>query len=427
MESNLIKKSCIVIMILTILFLIFLIIFLIIFIVDGRNNSSRVESSLVNSSSFVSSSQTTSSSSSSLIASSSSSLGLCIPSGNPSNIFAFVGPANGLPSGFSGDNGQALQARTNRPQTCIFDSNSCLVYFPDSSNNRIRAVNTQTGIIQTVVGDGQLAFNIGSSATNSSIVSISSLALLPNNVIVFPQPLGLGFVLVRYLPTQTNPPTINLLTPETPTGVSSGTNLSDATFIFISAVAVDSQGNLYVNDQYDIRRIDPQGNVNFFAGNSTNLFPYLVVGDNPLAASIGQPLVIDFDSNDNVYILCDLPEVASRIIYRFNVQGSPFTFIVLEDETRDITSFSINRLTNELWYLQNFALYSIDLLNLLNPPILRCGQPGQNELGNVNVLASSTTLGGTGPIRFDDFGNLYCSIEINSPDTSVIRRINTNI
>ena len=55
-------------------------------------------------------------------------------------------------SGFSGDGGQATNAKLGYP--CGLAVGKGVLYFADSSNNRIRAVNLSNGIISTVAGSG---------------------------------------------------------------------------------------------------------------------------------------------------------------------------------------------------------------------------------------------------------------------------------
>src|SRR5258708_36416556 len=61
---------------------------------------------------------------------------------------------NGMP-GFSGDGGTAGGARVNSPYGVALD-NSGNVLIADSANHRIRRVDTMTGIITTVAGNGRM-------------------------------------------------------------------------------------------------------------------------------------------------------------------------------------------------------------------------------------------------------------------------------
>jgi len=61
--------------------------------------------------------------------------------------------------GYSGDGGLAVFARLNNPQGLAIDDDLKLLYICDFSNNSIRSVDLSTGIINTVVGTGRFGFN----------------------------------------------------------------------------------------------------------------------------------------------------------------------------------------------------------------------------------------------------------------------------
>jgi hypothetical protein len=59
--------------------------------------------------------------------------------------------------GLSGDGGPAILATFSTPSSLAFDAAGNL-YFDDSSNYRVRKVAAGTGIISTVVGNGEYVF-----------------------------------------------------------------------------------------------------------------------------------------------------------------------------------------------------------------------------------------------------------------------------
>lgn len=61
---------------------------------------------------------------------------------------------------FAGDGGPALQARLNQPHDLAWGPDGRL-YFADSRNHRIRAIDMKTGIIQTVAGNGKPDGDLG--------------------------------------------------------------------------------------------------------------------------------------------------------------------------------------------------------------------------------------------------------------------------
>jgi len=87
--------------------------------------------------------------------------------------------------GFSGDGGPASLARMILPTSIAFDQNWNL-YIADRGNSRIRKVDRATGIISTIAGNGTAGFSgDGGLALNASFNQISHLTFDPNwNLII---------------------------------------------------------------------------------------------------------------------------------------------------------------------------------------------------------------------------------------------------
>lgn len=150
-------------------------------------------------------------------------------------------------TGFSGDGGLATQAKLSFPVGIAIDSFDNL-YIADSSNNRIRKVDLKTGIITTVAGNGVIAFS------------------------------------------------------------GDGGLATDASFNFPTQVNVDITGNLYIVDNNldfsangRIRRVDIKtGIINTVAGNGTFRFN----GDNIPALSAGiDPFDVEIDRAGNIFFV----------------------------------------------------------------------------------------------------------------------------
>ncbi|HQR33553.1 MAG TPA: BACON domain-containing carbohydrate-binding protein [Blastocatellia bacterium] len=82
-------------------------------------------------------------------------------------------------SGFTGDDGPAVNARINLGFPAFLSVDSAGdVYFADSSNRRIRKITINSGIITTVAGTGLTAFNgDGTSPTGTNLAFPSSVAV----------------------------------------------------------------------------------------------------------------------------------------------------------------------------------------------------------------------------------------------------------
>ena len=156
-------------------------------------------------------------------------------------LSVIVGNAAGV-SGFSGDNGQATNAKLNLPSGMAMDPSGNL-FIADTGNQRIRRVDASTGIITTVAGTGNAGYT------------------------------GDG-------------------------GLAAVAQLSHP-----AAVATDSQGNLFIADSANaaIRKVDVHtGLISTVAGTGIVGFS----GDNSaaVAAKLNQPLGITVDAHDNLFI-----------------------------------------------------------------------------------------------------------------------------
>lgn len=95
-------------------------------------------------------------------------------------LFAASGPVSAVGPGsgsFAGDGGPATDARLNNPHGVAVDQAGNL-YIADSSNDRIRRVDRQTGAIRTIAGSGERGFSgDGGPATAAQLYFPHGLAL----------------------------------------------------------------------------------------------------------------------------------------------------------------------------------------------------------------------------------------------------------
>lgn len=143
--------------------------------------------------------------------------------------------------GWSGDNGPALSAQFNNPLRIAVDSKQNL-YITDYSNQSIRFVNYNTGVVNSIAGNGSLGYS------------------------------GDG-------------------------GKSLGAQLADP-----HDVVIDSAGNVYVADTLNarVRKIDTNGNINTIAGNGTR--GYTGDGGAATGAQLSLPTGLALDKSGNLYI-----------------------------------------------------------------------------------------------------------------------------
>ncbi len=82
--------------------------------------------------------------------------------------------------GFSGDGGPAVKARLNGPEGVFVDSYGN-VYIADTWNQRIRKIDSKTGIIKTIAGNGEAGFSGDfENACDASLNSPSGVLIVLN-------------------------------------------------------------------------------------------------------------------------------------------------------------------------------------------------------------------------------------------------------
>ncbi len=199
---------------------------------------------------------------------------------------------------FSGDGGPATSADLSTPVSVAVDGSGNLL-FADSGNNRIRRVDSNTGIIITVAGNGTLGFSgDGGAATNASLFRPISVAVDGSGNLLFADP---GNNRVRRMDKNAG-----IVTTVAGNGDSDfsgdGGAATNASLYFPEGVVVDGSGNLFIADSNQfIRRVDAvTGIITTVAGNGT----YGFSGDGGVAtsASIANPTGIALDGSGNLFI-----------------------------------------------------------------------------------------------------------------------------
>ena len=200
--------------------------------------------------------------------------------------------------GYGGDNGPATQASLNTPNGIAIDVAGDL-YIADTGNNAVRMVNSSTGVITTVAGNGAATFSGDSGlATSSSLYN--------------PWSVTLDTIGDLYIADQNN----NRIRMVSPAGIITtvaGNGISGfsgdagpATLAELNvpaSVAIDVAGNIYVADSGNnrVRKISAQtGNIDTIAGNGGQSF----AGDNGPADQSGLygPYTLALDGQGSLFI-----------------------------------------------------------------------------------------------------------------------------
>ncbi len=203
-------------------------------------------------------------------------------------------------NGFSGDNGPATQASLSNAFHTTTDEEGNL-YISDLSNNRIRRVDHLTGIIKTIAGTGVAGFNGDGKALTCQLTGPFGINFDKRGNLIFSDQFGLC---LRKLDLKSG-----MLTTFAGNNLNRGFGgdggpASQAYFNFIWHVAVDDHsGDIYVNDlfNYRVRKIDSHtGIISTVAGNGIQ--GNSGMGGPATQASFTEPVGVAVDQNGNVFI-----------------------------------------------------------------------------------------------------------------------------
>ncbi len=208
-----------------------------------------------------------------------------------SRMEAFVGTGG---TAFSGDGGSAIQAGIDLPQKMTRD-NQGNFYFSDSRHHRIRKVNAD-GIISTIAGNGTQGFSgDGGPAVQAMINQPFGIAVDANGNVFFSDK---GNIRVRKI----SPTGIisTIAGNGTSGGGGNGGLAVNAVLQAANAVAVGTDGRLYIGEQHEVRVVGLDGIINRYAGGQC----FGGLGDEgpALAASVCDIADLAFDRAGNLFI-----------------------------------------------------------------------------------------------------------------------------
>jgi len=230
-------------------------------------------------------------------------------------ITTFAGTGAG---GFSGDSGPATSATLDAPNGLAFDSSGNL-YIADSGNERVRMV-TPAGIISTVAGSGVTGFGgDGGSATAAELAEPVGVAIDSTGNLYIDD-----FANNRIRKVTRG----GIISTIAGTGVAGysgdGGAASAAELNDPEGIAVDINGDLMISDGSNnrIRKVNPSGIISTVAGNGSAGF----TGDGGLATSaeLDLPFGVAGDLAGNLYI-SDLANNRIREVYNSTVTTPTFT------------------------------------------------------------------------------------------------------
>jgi len=200
---------------------------------------------------------------------------------------------------WSGDGGPAIAAALNEPAALAVDERGNL-YIADQSNNRVRRVDMNTGLIATVAGTGETGYTgDGMPATEAGISGPSGLTIGPDGDLYIADTFS-GRI------RRVDPATGIISTVAGDGGEYRFSGLPNEFSSSLSrpyGIALDADGNLLItdSDSHLIRRWDRKKKIiTRLAGSGQAGFGG--DGGNPLSGSLNYPFGVVVDSAGNVYI-----------------------------------------------------------------------------------------------------------------------------
>lgn len=266
-------------------------------------------------------------------------------------------------------------------------------YIVDAENERIRMVDT-SGAITTVAGNGNASFSgDGGPATDAELNEPSGVAVDAGGDL--------------YIADFSN----NRIRKVTPDGVIStvagdgqfsydgdGGQAIDAGIGTPSAVAVDGSGNLYIADfnNSNIRKVTPAGVITTVAGG--NMAGYSGDGGPATSAQINGPVGVAIDNAGNLYI-SDLGNVCIRMV---NTAGIISTISQPYDGIEHPIGIAVDNLGGLLYIADNY----LNRVLVRTPDGVYSTVAGDGEAEDGSDSEKAELSGPTG-VAVDSVGNLY--------------------
>ncbi len=203
----------------------------------------------------------------------------------------------GTVQGYIGDGGPATSAELDKPFRVAVDSKGNY-YIADFYTYVVREVTAPNGTIYTIAGNGTPGFaGDTSTATMANISDVHGIAVDSSGNVYIADTSNNR---VRKIDTSGN---INTVAGNGTRGYSGdGAAATNAELWFPAGLAFDSSGNLYIADygSATVRKLDTKGNITTVAG--TGAFGDSGDGGPATKATLGYPYSIAFDAAGNLYI-----------------------------------------------------------------------------------------------------------------------------
>lgn len=298
----------------------------------------------------------------------------------PGNIYTIAG--NGT-AGYSGDGGAAAYAQLNKPGAATVDSYGN-IYITDSNNHAIRKIDSN-GIITTIAGDGTRGNNKpGSGSPSEGVPATEAPLSIPGNVAF--DSAGNLYIADQYCVRKVD--ANGIITTVTTTD-------GDCT------IAFDNDENLYIVNKsaHKICKMDPSGTITTIAGTGTEGCS----GDGSSAtdAQLNMPWAVTLDSFGNLYIA----DCKNNRIRKVDSKGTITT--VAGKGTEGYSGDGGPATEAQLNYPLGIALDSTGNLYIADYK--------NNRIRKVDSEGTITTIAGTGTGGYSGDGGSAIEAQLNRP------------
>jgi uncharacterized protein (TIGR03437 family) len=310
--------------------------------------------------------------------------------------------------GYSGDNGAATAAQLNNPQGIAVDR-AGNIYIADYGNNRVRVVSAQ-GIITTFAGNGThplgsggiASYGDGGPANQAQLYLPSGLAIdSAGNVYIA----DTADNAIRKVDANGN---ITTFAGDSYAFFGGDAGPANQAQLYLpSGVAVDSSGNVYIADSGNaaIRKVTTDGNINTIVGDTSNGNPpigYAGDGGPAYKASLRQPTEVMVDSSGNLYIADTGNSAIRKVDTKNNIStiagtGTPGAATDGSDATKATLNFPSGVAVDS-----SGNVYIADSLNL--------------RIRKVASGGGISTVAGNGVYSYSGDGGPATAAQLNSPE-----------